>query len=47
VWIGVEGVMALYDEFKGSGAKIALPPNNYPWAYEMHVEDLLKLAARS
>ena len=40
VWIGVDDVAALYEEYKASGAKIRLPPGNYPWAYEMHVEDL-------
>ena len=39
-WIGVEDVAALYEEYKASGAKIRLRPGNYPWAYEMHVEDL-------
>ena len=39
VWIGVDDVDALYEEYKASGAKIQLLPNNYPWAYEMHVED--------
>jgi catechol 2,3-dioxygenase-like lactoylglutathione lyase family enzyme len=39
-WVGVEDVAALYDEYQASGAKIRLPPANYPWAYEMHVEDL-------
>lgn len=39
-WIGVEDVAALYEEYNASGAKIRLPPGNYPWAYEMHVEDV-------
>ena len=39
VWIGVNDVDALHEEYQASGAKIQLPPNNYPWAYEMHVED--------
>jgi predicted enzyme related to lactoylglutathione lyase len=39
VWIGVEDVEALYKEYKASGAKIRRPPENYPWAYEMKVED--------
>ena len=39
VWIGVEDVAALYEEYTAAGAKISLPPGNYPWAYEMHVED--------
>ena len=40
VWVGVEDVDALYQEYQASGAKIRLRPGNYPWAYEMHVEDL-------
>jgi predicted enzyme related to lactoylglutathione lyase len=39
VWIGVEDVTKLYEEYQASGARILRPPQNYPWAYEMHVED--------
>jgi predicted enzyme related to lactoylglutathione lyase len=39
VWIGVEDVEVLYEEYKASGARIRHPPANYPWAYEMKVED--------
>jgi uncharacterized glyoxalase superfamily protein PhnB len=39
VWIGVEDVKALYEEYKAKGAKIRHPPRNYPWAMEMKVED--------
>lgn len=39
VWVGVADVAALYAEYQASGAKIRLPPSNFPWAYEMHVED--------
>ena len=39
VWIGVEDAATLYEEYKASGAKILRPPQNYPWAFEMHVED--------
>lgn len=38
-WIGVGDVDVLHQEYVASGAKIRLEPNNYPWAYEMHVED--------
>ena len=31
--------MSVYEEYKASGAKILRPPQNYPWAFEMHVED--------
>jgi len=39
VWLGVEDVESLYEEFKASGAKIRHAPLNFPWAYEMKVED--------
>lgn len=40
VWIGVEDTDALLEEYRGSGAKIRHLPTNYPWAYEMQVEDI-------
>jgi hypothetical protein len=39
VWIGVEDVAALYEEYKARGAKFRHPPANYRWAYEMKIED--------
>jgi len=39
VWIGVEDVEALFEEYKSKGAKIRHPPTNYSWAYEMQIED--------
>jgi predicted enzyme related to lactoylglutathione lyase len=39
VWIGVEDVVALHREYQASGAKVRHPPQNYPWALEMKVED--------
>jgi len=39
VWVGVEDVGRLYEEYKASGAKIRTAPENYQWAYEMKVED--------
>jgi catechol 2,3-dioxygenase-like lactoylglutathione lyase family enzyme len=39
VWIGVEDADALLEEYRGKGAKIH-QPTNYPWAYEMQVEDI-------
>jgi len=39
VWIGVEDVDRLFDEFQASGALIVKPPTEYPWAREMHVTD--------
>jgi predicted enzyme related to lactoylglutathione lyase len=38
-WIGVSDADALAAEFRASGAVIRHPPTNYPWAYEMQVED--------
>lgn len=38
-WIGVEDVGLLYEEYRAGGAMIRRPPENYPWAYEMKVED--------
>ncbi len=40
VWIGVADVRALHVELAAAGAKIRNPPNNFPWALEMQVEDL-------
>jgi catechol 2,3-dioxygenase-like lactoylglutathione lyase family enzyme len=40
VWIGVEDADALLEEYRRTGAKIRHAPTNYPWAYEMQVEDL-------
>jgi len=40
VWVGVEDVSLLYDEYKAKGAHIRMTPRNFPWAYEIHVEDL-------
>lgn len=39
VWIGVEDVRTLYDEYRRQGVKILLPPTNFEWALEMQVED--------
>ena len=39
-WVGVEDAGLLYEEYKKSGAHIRMTPHNFPWAYEMHVEDL-------
>ncbi len=40
VWIGVQDVRALHDEYVNSGGKIRNAPNNFEWALEMQVEDL-------
>ena len=39
VWIGVDDVAALFQEYSASGAIIREAPRNFPWAYEMKVED--------
>src|SRR5882762_120723 len=40
VWIGVENADALLEEYRRTGAKIRHMPTNYPWAYEVQMEDL-------
>ena len=39
VWIGVEDIEPLFEEYSGKGAKVRNPPTNYEWAYEMQIED--------
>ncbi|MCW5556932.1 MAG: ankyrin repeat domain-containing protein [Verrucomicrobiae bacterium] len=39
VWIGVSDAEALHREFVSRGATIRLPPTNYPWSLEFHLED--------
>src|SRR5262245_31368428 len=40
LWVGVTDADLLHEELRASGATVRLAPTNYPWAYEMHVEDL-------
>ena len=40
VWIGVGDTEALLAEYTAKGARIRMEPTNFPWAVEMHVEDL-------
>ena len=40
VWAGVEDVDALAEEYRSTGAKVREEPVNYPWAWEMRIEDL-------
>jgi predicted enzyme related to lactoylglutathione lyase len=52
LFIDVDDVDCLYDEYKISGAKIIQPPTNFPWGRrEMNVEDpdghRLRLASAS
>ena len=39
VWVGVEDVAALHREYGASGATVLQRPRNFPWAYEMRIED--------
>jgi len=39
VWIGVSDAEKLHEEFKSRGVLIRMPPTNYSWALEFHVED--------
>jgi predicted lactoylglutathione lyase len=39
IWIGVEDIEPLFAEYKAKGVKFREPPTNYPWAYEMKIED--------
>jgi len=39
VWIGVEDVEKLHEEYQLRGVAIRLPPTNFPWALEMQIED--------
>jgi catechol 2,3-dioxygenase-like lactoylglutathione lyase family enzyme len=38
-WIGVSDIEPLFDEYRRKGARIRQPPTNFPWAYEMQIED--------
>jgi predicted enzyme related to lactoylglutathione lyase len=39
IWIGVEDVDPLFEDYLTRGATIRQRPINYPWAYEMQIED--------
>lgn len=39
VWIGVEEVALLHEEYRERGATILHAPKNFRWAYEMKVRD--------
>lgn len=39
VWVGVGDAEKLHAEYLGRGVKIRMPPTNFPWALEIHVED--------
>jgi predicted enzyme related to lactoylglutathione lyase len=38
-WVGVEDAEKLHQELKSQGVPIRMPPTNYPWALDFHVED--------
>jgi len=40
LWIGVEDIVPLFVEYSAKGVNIRERPTNYPWAYEMKIEDL-------
>ncbi|HET6267351.1 MAG TPA: glyoxalase superfamily protein [Acidobacteriota bacterium] len=39
IWIGVENIEPLFVEYREKGVKFRETPTNYPWAYEMRIED--------
>src|SRR5271156_2961165 len=39
LWIGVEDIEPLFAESRAKGVKFREQPTNYPWAYEMKIED--------
>src|SRR3954471_6109720 len=39
VWLGVDDVEALHAEYIARGVAILQPPTDYPWAFEMRIED--------
>lgn len=51
VWVGVEDVDALFEQYRQAGVHVRNPPTNYAWAREMQVEDpdgnVLRLGSES
>jgi len=39
VWLGVSDIEPFFEYYTAKGAKVRHPPTNYPWAYEMRIED--------
>jgi catechol 2,3-dioxygenase-like lactoylglutathione lyase family enzyme len=39
VWVGVKDAAALFEEYEANGVAVGLPPTNYQWALEIHVQD--------
>ena len=40
VWIGVEDVEVLHEQYRARGATIRKALTNYSWAYEIEIEDI-------
>jgi predicted enzyme related to lactoylglutathione lyase len=39
VWLGIDDVTVLHNELVHRGVPVMLPPTNFPWALEMHLQD--------
>ncbi|HBY63365.1 MAG TPA: bleomycin resistance family protein [Solibacterales bacterium] len=39
VYVGVDDAARLHGELLAKGVPIRMPPTNFPWALEIHVED--------
>jgi hypothetical protein len=39
VWIGVDDIAPLWDQYRLRGVRVRQPPTKCRWAYEMQVED--------
>jgi hypothetical protein len=39
IWIGVDDILPLWDQYRSRGVRFRQTPTNHPWAYEMQVED--------
>ncbi|HNP23198.1 MAG TPA: VOC family protein [Panacibacter sp.] len=40
IWIGFDGnIFSLHEALKAKAVTIKLPPTNFSWAYEMHIQD--------
>ncbi len=39
IWIGVEDIAPLFEQYQSRGAMFRQAPINRPWAYEMQLED--------
>lgn len=40
IWIGVEDIEMLYDQYKNYDVKFIQEPINFSWAYQMIIQDL-------